>query len=94
MTNRKLWNITVDHNEPERPHPLRDVNGRPVFITTVETFLQRTINFRIYDDDDILYFEGWMHEGIEDDFAPLNWAMADSGATRIDLQENGKWVTL
>ncbi len=55
--------------------------------------------FRLYDDDDELYYEGRLVRDDEDDddvlFAPLDWAMDDSGCTRIDyLSESGDWETL
>lgn len=52
--------------------------------------------FKIYDDDDILYFSGYLHESEPDDFTPLDWAMFDSGCTRIDYRnpETGKMETL
>lgn len=49
-------------------------------------------SFRLYDDDDVLYYEG---QADDEDFGPLNWAMADVGCTRIDYrQPDGSWATL
>lgn len=42
-----------------------------------------TIHFKLYDDDKILYYSGYLHESEEDEFAPLDWGMADSGCTEI-----------
>ena len=52
--------------------------------------------FKLYDDDDILYYSGYMHKDIEDEFSPLDWAMYDSGCTRIDVRNKrtGKLETL
>ena len=49
--------------------------------------------FRLYDDDDNLYFEGTMY-GSTSSFAPLNWSSLGYGCTRLDYFENGKWATL
>ncbi len=42
--------------------------------------------FKLYDDDDILYYSGYLHEDEEDEFAPLDWAMNEAGCTRIDVR--------
>jgi hypothetical protein len=42
--------------------------------------------FKLYDDDDILYYSGYLHEKVEDEFAPLDWGMYDSGCTSIKLR--------
>jgi hypothetical protein len=48
--------------------------------------------FRIYDDDGILYYEGLSDE---EEFEPLDWAMHDAGATAIHYkQPNGGWAQL
>lgn len=53
--------------------------------------------FRLKDDDGIIYFLGIMDLGVffrgseEDVFAPLRWAMADSGCTTIEFLEGGSW---
>ena len=54
------------------------------------------IFFKLYDDDDILYYSGYLHENEEDEFAPLDWGMADSGCTRIDVRnpKTGKMETV
>ena len=50
-----------------------------------------TTFFELYDDDDIKYYSGYMHEDIEDEFIPLDWAMYDSGCTYIKLRnKDGK----
>lgn len=52
-------------------------------------------SFRLYDDDNELYYSGWLkddHEALVQQFV-LSWAMADSGCTRIDVKKNGEWVT-
>ena len=52
------------------------------------------IPFKLYDDDGELYYEGEMNEHC-DDFAPLdNFGMPNAGCTRIDVFENGQWMTV
>jgi hypothetical protein len=52
--------------------------------------------FKLYDDDDILYYSGYYNmEVIDEEFDILDWAMADSGCTRIDLRNaQGQMETL
>lgn len=56
--------------------------------------------FRLYDDDNELYYEGLCKDLDDADeeqaFAPLDWAMADVGATRMDYRKKGdtEWQTL
>jgi hypothetical protein len=45
--------------------------------------------FRLYDDDEILYYSGYLKGDIEDDddlFAPLDWGAYDSGCTIYKLR--------
>lgn len=56
-------------------------------------------SLELYDDDDILYYEGLMapESNYEEDiFEPLDWAAANAGATRMDWRNptTGKWETL
>lgn len=49
------------------------------------------IPFRVYDDDDVLYFTGFMtmaiYNGGEDEaFEPLDYGMAGWGTTRMDVR--------
>jgi hypothetical protein len=56
-----------------------------------------TKNFKLYDDDDILYYSGYLHEDIEgeDEFIPLDWGMMDSGCTRLDYRNpDGTYSTI
>lgn len=56
--------------------------------------------FRLYDDDGELYFTGYLYSeeiaGEEvDEFAPLDWAMYDSGCTEIKYRNaQGRLETL
>ena len=43
--------------------------------------------FQLYDDDDVLYYSGYYNmEIIDEELEILDWAMADSGCTRIDVR--------
>lgn len=59
---------------------------------------EMTIAIRLYDDDDELYYSGWMTQELmdsEDCFAPLDWAMFNAGCTSMQYKEPGKeWATL
>lgn len=61
--------------------------------------VRNPVPFRIYDDDDELYYEGaiseeWLNGPETLAFAPLQWAMADAGATRMDVFESQGWHQL
>lgn len=45
------------------------------------------VRFKLYDDDGELYYEG---RASEEDFAPLDWAMAYAGCTIMKTSTNGK----
>lgn len=54
-------------------------------------------HFRLYDDDKILYFEGYTfwedeEEGSEDScFAPLEWGRRDAGCTEVRYTGHKEW---
>ena len=57
--------------------------------------------FRLYDDDGELYYEGLCKDldmaDADHAFAPLDWATNDVGATRLDYRKlgtNDEWKTL
>lgn len=53
--------------------------------------------FKLYDDDDELYFEGSSDDqDSEEAFGPLDWAMDDSGCAYIKYQNNDtkEWIIL
>lgn len=61
---------------------------------------EMTDEFRLYDDDGNLYYEGLCldlddQEG-DSAFQPLDWAMNDAGCTRMDYRKKGQveWKTL
>jgi hypothetical protein len=68
--------ITADHLSGESLEPSK-----------IEALKREGYNkyFRLYDDDGTLYYSGYAHVDLEgeDEFAPLDWAMYDSGCTEI-----------
>lgn len=52
------------------------------------------VYFRLYDDDRILYYEGWLlnDEECEVQLALLNWGERDAGCTMIDVKIDDKWI--
>ena len=57
------------------------------------------VTFRLFDDDGELYYEGriaqhWLDGEEALAFAPLDWARADAGCTRMDFFLHDKWETL
>lgn len=54
--------------------------------------------WRMFDDDDILYYEGILigdSEAEESGFSPLdNYGTPGAGCVRIDYYHDGKWETL
>jgi hypothetical protein len=50
------------------------------------------LQFKIYDDDGVLYYEG---RSDEEEFEPLDWAEYVAGATSIMYkQQDGSWAWL
>ncbi|MEJ7807553.1 MAG: hypothetical protein WKG03_16710 [Telluria sp.] len=67
----------------------------------IEGFKQgMTDEFHLFDDDGELYFTGLCLDLDDQDgdsaFGPLDWAMSDSGCTRMDYRKKGaeEWQTL
>ena len=52
------------------------------------------VKFRLYDDDNECYYEGWLHDdnSCENQENALKWAEGDSGCTIIRVKRNGKWI--
>ena len=63
---------------------------------TVEQYREDgfTKEFRLLDDDDIVYYSGLLFEDSDDEFEPLDWAMADSGCTQIEYKQNGEFEAI
>ncbi len=78
--------ITVDHINDGHYNGYKQVDN--------EAILARcTIPFRMFDDDDVLYYEGLSSNSSS--FLPLDlFGMPNDGCTRLDYFENGEWSTL
>ena len=55
--------------------------------------------FRLYDDDNELYYSGrinddWLNGDEEHAFAPLDFGMADAGCSYMTYFEDGEWKHL
>jgi hypothetical protein len=88
------WLITKDHL-PDVGRNATGVMGPRGILPKIAARLEQGegIPFRMYDDDDELYFEGRLIGG--SGLEPLDdYGTGDSGCTRIDLFANGKWSTV
>ena len=95
------WIITFDHLAHEFPAEWECAAsartrsaGWDVFLAVLEAFNIRIAQhqFRITDDDGVLYFTG---RCTERSLAPLEWARYESGATDIAYADNtGEWRAL
>ena len=86
----KTWIVTYDHLDKVE---LEAIGA--ILVDEVDIDVDRcTVNFRLYDDDGILYYEGRMCPNC--DFEPLDdYGTPNAGCTRIDVQSNnGQWQTL
>lgn len=70
--------ITHDHLDERKANDLATVNR------LIE--LGYDTPFKLYDDDDILYYSGRLHKDCEDEFCALDWGMADSGTTYCKIR--------
>ncbi len=82
---KNTWCITKDH-----------LDGNETVNKKTDDMI---IPIRLYDDDDILYYSGWMTQEFMDEgeaaFEPLDWAMYNAGCTSMQYKEPGKeWETL
>lgn len=88
-----LWVIDVDHIDPKR-----ESEGRlSMAVKNLHDNKACTLRFRLYDDDNVLYYEGRMNPAMLDDealaFEPLDWASAHAGCTRLEVCRE-RWETL
>lgn len=91
------WIITKDHLASELTKPRVGCGCYDRAILTAALMEQLPFHFRLYDDDDQLYYEGRSNDCTSQAaFRPLDWAVADSGCTRIDYSSDGgmAWETL
>ena len=89
------WIITKDHTANPEDKPGTNMNAVGVSYSETDsdgfvTLINKT-EFRMYDDDKNLYFEGFIY-GDFDGFEPLDdFGAPKAGATTIFLFEKNKW---
>lgn len=72
---------------------IRESTPADTYFMLAESNYGRT-QFKLYDDDGELYYEGWL---VDDDECMvqqfvLDWAKADSGCTDIKVLKDGKYI--
>ena len=77
------WYITEDHLTDES-----DVGTRAACYddTVKDGYKAFPVRFKLYDDDDNLYYEGRMQQ---QEFGPLDWATGHAGCTYMKTSFNG-----
>ena len=81
------WTITKDHINSD--HCAVGIQGGRYQVKP-----KPAEDFRLYDDDGNLYFEGKI-EGIYSGFEPLDdYGMGAYGCTAIRYLSEGKWITI
>lgn len=95
MTAKYGWIIDVDHitDEFEKIKDGEKVMGpsgiHPEYAAALKAHPEAGVKFKMYDDDDNLYYEGRII-GAFDGLEPLDdYGMPDSGCTKLDLFMNG-----
>lgn len=95
-----MWIIDTDHiSDVREPEYCREGTTSKDFDEAL--FMEQDrVEWRVKDDDDEIYYEGRMTaERLNDDseraFGPLDFAMADAGATSMEYYVDGEgWVRL
>jgi hypothetical protein len=91
-----MWIIDIDHIKDQYSN--REGRASRDYEEGVFSTLE-TIKWRVKDDDGDIYYEGRMtkerlHDSEDRAFGPLDFAMADAGATTMEYFENGEWEQL
>jgi len=80
------WVITRDHTSAE---DVQIVHGS----YPVSELRSKGTLFKLYDDDGILYYTGFVYKGTG--FEPLDdYGMPNAGCTYIEVWEDGEWNIL
>lgn len=91
-----MWKITKDHIKDKDEEGREGVTGEIWWDLGGSFDLPKgpKHRFKMYDDDGILYYEGWLHDDDEglNQLAALNYGMGDAGCTTIKVFVNGEWV--
>jgi hypothetical protein len=96
------WKITKDYLDPEPPNRVgygEEHTRIPVYAVVLGYESQELpdaenkIDFRLYDDDGELYYEGILDddEDCTNQLAALTWAEGDSGCTLIKVKRGDEW---
>ncbi len=84
------WVITRDYIDEDRAVGVMGPRGCTF---AKEDIAANGVQFRMYDDDNELYYEGYLIGG--EGFEPLDdYGTPSAGCTYIQYKEKGKWVTL
>jgi hypothetical protein len=109
MSSTYGWIITRDYLDEEDPVdylPSRVGTEGPRDFDWVDPVWGDATEFRMYDDDGVLYFEGmlllddnrtdvWNEAEEEEAFGPLyDFGQPDSGCTEIRYKLNNQWKTI
>jgi hypothetical protein len=88
MKNRFDWKVVKDHINTKE----ENAEGVGSMHCDKVDEVEFTQKFKLYDDDDNLYFEVVATEAPddspEDDFIPLDWAMGNYGCTYCEWYDN------
>lgn len=94
---KECWLVTHDHLEECDVNIMGPFNADVDYIAA-QTKAGKTVPFRMYDDDDVLYHSGGMTEEcfLNRPEAPLeDFGTPDSGAVRLDVRTDTKgWERL
>lgn len=97
-----MWIITKDKLYDPNLDATSDAGRKSADFNKKVFKEEKHIQFRLYDDDDVLCYCGLMDEAqlnhVDDDsprspFAPLDWAMHHAGCTKMKYKDpkSGKW---
>ena len=95
--NRAAWVILVDYISDEEDNE-NGLNAQgtmgPSSMLPPSEWINNITPFRLYDDDDILYFEGILNNDPDcaSQTAALEWGGSFAGCSIIRVHRCGKWV--
>lgn len=95
------WTITIDNLADPDAKPATNANAVGIIGPSGATktadqirFHHDAVQFRLLDDDDEVYYVGFM-VGNENEFAPLDdFGKPNAGCTSIQYLKEGSWETL
>lgn len=94
------WHIERDYinGGPGDPTPSRvgrTIHLNPIACDDDKVNAAPVVRFRILDDDDVVYYGGWLNDDDEclNQISVGEWAMRDAGATVVQVKRKGVWTT-